>query len=93
MARHTTPKTQHAGHARRVPVTGPAVFLLLAVLTAGCATTPRAEVVPAPDGGPHRLRFADGRVSLNDLCMIRLANDLNPAIPPLYVNGRPVGFC
>jgi len=25
--------------------------------------------------------------------MIRMENALNPAIPPMYVNGEPVGFC
>lgn len=40
---------------------------------------------------PH-LRFADGQVSLNDRCPVRLA-PLNVRLPGLYVNGRPVGFC
>jgi hypothetical protein len=40
---------------------------------------------------PH-LKYADGQVSLNDKCMIRL-NKLSPKMPPIYVNGRPVGFC
>lgn len=39
------------------------------------------------------LRYRDGQVSLNDSCMIRTKNPLNRRIPPLYVNGRPVGFC
>ena len=40
---------------------------------------------------PH-LRFADGQVSLNDRCMVRQVK-LNPRLPAIYVNGRPVGFC
>jgi hypothetical protein len=39
-----------------------------------------------------RLRFADGQVSLNDRCMVRQVK-LNPKLPAIYVNGRPVGFC
>lgn len=39
-----------------------------------------------------RIRFADERVSLNDRCPVRKAK-LNLKMPPVYVNGRPVGFC
>lgn len=39
-----------------------------------------------------RIRFADGLVSLNDRCPVRKAK-LNLKMPPVYVNGRPVGFC
>ena len=39
-----------------------------------------------------RIRFADGLVSLNDRCPVRLV-PLNLRMPPVYVNGRPVGFC
>jgi hypothetical protein len=40
-----------------------------------------------------RLRYADGQVSLNDTCAIRMDKQLNPKIPPVYINGQPVGFC
>lgn len=36
--------------------------------------------------------FADGHRTLNDRCMVRQAK-LNLRMPPLYVNGEPVGFC
>ena len=49
--------------------------------------------VPAEDPSLHRLRFIDGQVSANDSCMIRMGNRLNPKVPPMYVNGEPVGFC
>ncbi len=50
--------------------------------------------VPSEDDpSRHRLRFVDGQVSRNDSCMIRLGNRLNPKVPPMYVNGEPVGFC
>ena len=91
MARHVTRKERRRAAGR---ATARLAVLTFAVASAAaCAGMPRADVVPSPDGGPHRLRFADGQVSLNDQCMIQLANGLNPAIPPLYVNGRPVGFC
>jgi hypothetical protein len=40
-----------------------------------------------------RLRYFDGnQVSLNDRCAVRKVK-LNPKMPPVYVNGQPVGFC
>ncbi len=38
------------------------------------------------------LRFEDGAVSLNDRCPVRRSR-LNRKMPPVFVNGRPVGFC
>ena len=40
-----------------------------------------------------RVRYLDGQVSLNSHCAIRVENKLNRRIPPVYVNGRPIGFC
>lgn len=40
-----------------------------------------------------RVRYLDGQVSLNESCAIRRGSKLNRKIPPVYVNGRPVGFC
>ena len=40
-----------------------------------------------------RVRYTDGQVSLNESCAIQLGNKLNRKIPPVYVNGSPVGFC
>ncbi len=39
-----------------------------------------------------RLVFADGQTSQNDRCMVRMSK-LNPKMPPIYVNGKAVGFC
>ena len=50
-------------------------------------------VLPSADPLRYHLRYADGQVSLNDACAIRLENRLNPKIPPVYVNGQPIGFC
>jgi len=49
--------------------------------------------VPGDDEDHHRLRFADGQVSRNDSCMIKLGNRLNPRVPAMYVNGEPLAFC
>jgi len=38
-------------------------------------------------------RYSDGQVGLSNSCGIRLGNKLNRRIPPIYVNGQPVGFC
>ena len=39
------------------------------------------------------LRYlADGQVTLNDRCPVRLVR-LNRRMEPVWVNGRPVGFC
>ena len=50
-----------------------------------------AFVDAAQDSFP-RIRFADGRISLNDRCPVRQVR-LNRRMPPIYVNGQPVGFC
>ena len=49
--------------------------------------------VPGTKPDRPRLRYRDGQVSRNESCAIRLPNKLNPAIPPMYVNGSPIGFC
>jgi hypothetical protein len=52
-------------------------------------------VVAVASGDPThpRLRYVDGQVSQNMSCAIRLENKLNPKIPPVYINGQPIGFC
>jgi len=39
-----------------------------------------------------RIEFGNGQVSINDRCPVRRTK-LNLRMPPIYVNGRPVGFC
>ncbi len=60
-------------------------------LLLGCASPPHAYVTGDPQEHP-RLRFKDGSVSLNDRCPVSQTK-LNPALDPVFVNGRPVGFC
>lgn len=79
-----------------------AVVVLCLIL--GCKqeppTDPRARFPIAIEGAAYddpgaelpRLRFPDGTRTENDRCMI-LERKLNPKIPPIWVNGAPVGFC
>ena len=50
------------------------------------------EIESETPNRPH-LRYRDGQASQLTHCAIKLANKLNPKIPPCYVNGSPVGFC
>jgi hypothetical protein len=50
------------------------------------------QYVPGTDEKFPRLRSADGQISLNDRCPVRHAK-LNPKMAPVYVNGKPIGFC
>lgn len=45
------------------------------------------------DPAHPRVRTVEGTLSLNDSCMIRVGNKLSRRVPPMYVNGQPVGFC
>ena len=88
-------------HDRRPIRLSQALVLGCALLLWGACTTPSVNltsgdgvfpVVAGNDEKP-RLRYRDGQVSRNETCMIQLKNGLNPKIPPMYVNGEPVGFC
>ncbi|MCZ6783062.1 MAG: hypothetical protein O7G30_07095 [Proteobacteria bacterium] len=55
----------------------------------GCA----ARTPPDLEASLSTLRYADGELeSRNDRCPVRHSR-LDPAIEPVYVNGRPIGFC
>ncbi len=81
---------------------GPRAVLLALGLASALAALPAAASGPPanmdrirfvpPDAALPRLRWPDGSTSINDRCPVsktRLARD----ILPLYVNGKPVGFC
>ena len=78
------------------------IVICAAWLQLACDATPRtAELVPGwteaavlvePEVAYPRLRFPDGSLSLNDRCPVRKVR-LNPRMPPLWVNGKPIGFC
>jgi len=50
------------------------------------------EFVGEQDSFPRIRYFEAGLVSINDRCAVRKVK-LNPKMPPIYVNGEPVGFC
>jgi len=74
-----------------------ALVLALLGLAAGCGRPlPTQEgVIAVASGDPEhpRLRYLDGQVSGNTSCAIRRGNRLNPGVPPMRVNGIPIGFC
>ena len=87
----------------------PAVFLTAVAVIAGmlgfaCSKKQEAQKTPekdymvmgelvSPEDSMPRVRyFDDGQVSLNDRCAVRKVK-LNPKMPPVYVNGQPIGFC
>ena len=77
------------------------VACAVVLLAWGCAapaptpapsTSTGAEYVD-PGAELSRLRFLErDQVSMNDRCPVRHSR-LNPEIAPVYVNGRPLGFC
>jgi len=73
-----------------------AAVALMVVGTSGLAaadpTVAQAQFVAGDIDTLPRIQFTDGLVSLNDRCPVRLV-PLNLRMPPVYVNGRPVGFC
>ena len=73
-----------------IGLTAGMALLLLCGLTA-CGAPPHAYIEDDPQDFP-RLRFKDGSVSHNDRCPVQ-RNKLNRVFDPLYVNGRPIGFC
>ncbi|MGH7342796.1 MAG: hypothetical protein ACREKH_20115 [Candidatus Rokuibacteriota bacterium] len=77
---------------------------ITAALAAGCTQREPSAVGPVDedlhgtfvfvgenDSFPE-MRYASGAVTLNDRCPVRRVK-LNPNLRPLFVNGRPVGFC
>jgi hypothetical protein len=49
--------------------------------------------VQSSEPASPRVRYLDGQVSLNDSCAIRRGSKLSRRVPPMYVNGKPIGFC
>ncbi len=67
------------------------VAALLAAL-GGSGTSEAQRIVPQKDAKLWRVKFADSLVSINDRCAVK-ENQLNIAVRPVYVNGKPVAFC
>lgn len=69
--------------------------LILGLVLAAAAAMPAApagELVPGDHPDFPKVKWAEGGVSPNDRCPNRRVK-LNPKIAPVWVNGRPVGFC
>ncbi|HEX6882271.1 MAG TPA: hypothetical protein VF530_02760 [Planctomycetota bacterium] len=49
--------------------------------------------VETDDPAHPRVRYLDGQLALDGSCAIRIGNKLSRKVPPVYVNGQPVGFC
>jgi hypothetical protein len=76
-----------------------AFVVVAAVAVLACSEKkepPREHVVFGeyiqPEDSFPKLRYFEGQVSLNDRCAVRKVR-LNSKMPPVYVNGRAVGFC
>jgi hypothetical protein len=67
-----------------------AIALPLILAAAGPART--QTKIPVPGTDRYRVQYADSTVSINDLCPV-LKKRLGARKMPIYVNGRPVGFC
>lgn len=50
------------------------------------------EYIQPEDSFPKLRYLETGLVSLNDRCAVRKVR-LNSKMPPVYVNGQPIGFC
>ena len=60
--------------------------------SAAFAASPLPEYVPGIQDSFPRLRFSDGSMTANDRCPVRKSK-LNRKLAPVFVNGRPIGFC
>ena len=75
------------------------VLVLAIAVAAACSRKDKTtehrvvgEFVEAQDSFPRIRYFETNLVSINDRCAVRKTR-LNPKMPPVYVNGQPVGFC
>ncbi|MEK7315874.1 MAG: hypothetical protein AAB011_06820 [Candidatus Eisenbacteria bacterium] len=67
---------------------------LVVGLTAVAAARPAnaQQLVQTKDPEHPLVLYADSLLSLNDRCIVR-GGALNPGYKPVYVNGKPIGFC
>jgi hypothetical protein len=68
------------------------VLGLVLAAAAAMPPAPPAELVPGDHPDFPKLRWTEGGLSPNDRCPNRRVK-LNPKIAPVWVNGRPIGFC
>ena len=69
---------------------------ILLVALAAAFVTPQdgaaQRIVPTRDKAHWRIKYPDSMVSINDRCAVK-EGALSTGIRPVYVNGKPVGFC
>ncbi len=65
---------------------------VLALLLSAPGGAEAQRPVPGRDPEFPRIQYADSLVSLNDRCIVS-QKKLSTKIRPVYVNGRPIGFC
>lgn len=76
-----------------------APLLIFGLLTA-CGKKQTARMVEDIGVGAYtdstvelpRLQYANGDITINDRCPVRKVS-LNRRLMPLFVNGKPLGFC
>jgi hypothetical protein len=54
--------------------------------------TGKTEEGQAAEVERHHIRYDDGTMTINDFCPV-LQRPLGPVKSPIFVNGRPMGFC
>jgi hypothetical protein len=75
-----------ARRSRRAKLVG----LLAMTIAASAFAAP--EKIPVGETERHHIRYDDGTLTINDFCPV-LQRPLGPVKSPVFVNGRPVGFC
>ena len=84
------PRTSAFQRASRVAST----CLTATALALSLSVRPSAaqEYVPTADLEHPKVKYSDSQVSMNDRCPVRQGK-LSTTYKPVYVNGRPIGFC
>lgn len=103
--RPTSPSAQSAPSAAAARRVGLAAIAFLGLTGALCLASGRGAAQDSEDfhiglpafvqGGDiarPRVQYRDSTISLNDVCAVRHAR-LDPSRDPVYVNGKPIGFC
>ena len=82
------------GHSSRATASPHGVWVLFCLISGVASARPISAqtYVPTSDLEHPKIKYEDSLVSLNDRCPVRHGK-LNPTYVPVYVNGRPVGFC
>ena len=80
-------------HRARASWTVPGIIAATVLAAALLGRPGSAQVyVPTADLEHPKIRYADSTLSLNDRCPVRTGK-LSTTYKPVYVNGKPIGFC